>query len=172
MAMMELPSRMEVRNLDQHSPIIPADHTGKSSRPPPAPRCGVWGVLSKTQGCDVPGGPRGTCLPWAGSCGHSPLTVPGAAGKLVKHPQGAGASRGSWVHRSQVDFAGDDPESACWLCFPDDLGMARAASGLTDHDSRGRGSLRGAEIPTSATEGACGPLRNDHKAGVWVGRRG
>ena len=58
------------------------------------------------------------------------------------------------------------------VVLSDDLGTARAASGLTDHDSRGRGSLRGAEIPTSATEGTCGPLRNDHKAGAWVGRRG
>lgn len=57
----------------------------------------------------------------------------------MKHPQGGGASRGSWVHCSQVDFAEDDPESACWLCFPDDLGTARAANGLTDHDSQGRG---------------------------------
>ena len=45
MAMIEPPAarRMEVRNLDQHFPRIPTDHAGKSSHPPPAPRCG-WGA--------------------------------------------------------------------------------------------------------------------------------
>ena len=40
---------------------------------------------------------------------------------------------------------------------------------LTDHHFLGH--LRGAEIPTSTTEGALGPLRNNDKVGVWVGRR-
>lgn len=77
----------------------------------------------------------------------------------------------SWVHHSWADFAGDDPESACSSCFPNDLGAPRAANGLTDSDSgRVGANLRGAEVPTSAMEGARGPLRNTTKlAHGWVG---
>lgn len=114
---------------------------GESFPNPEAMTCQEWGAR----------------LPWAGGCGHSPLTAPGAAGKLVKHPQGGGASRGSWVHRSQADFAGDNQESACWLCFPDDLGTARAASGLTDHDSWSRG------VPQRGWDPHLG-----HRGGVWA----
>lgn len=164
MARMEPPAarRMEVRNLDQHFPRIPTDHAGKSSHPPPAPRCGVCGAHSKPRGCDVPGGPGGSRLPWAGGFGRCPLTAPGAAGKLVKHPQGVGGA-GKASRRQQNDpeslSGSGGPPSGMQTPGPTAAGQtlqemtqnppvccafpvidtARAANGLTDRDSRWRG---------------------------------
>ena len=141
-------------------------------------------------------GPGGSHLPWAGGCGRCPLTAPGTAGKLVKHPQVVGVRGGRASRRQQnnpesLSGSGGPPSGMqipgsttagqtlqemtrnppVHLCFPSDLGTPRAAKGLTDSDSgRVGANLRGAEVPTSATEGAWGPLRNTTKlAHGWVG---
>ena len=144
----------------------------------------------------MPGGPGGVAPPVGRGLRALSSDSPGHCREAGEAPSGCGGAGGqsfqtateqpreperirrtaigdadSWVHHSWADFAGDDPESACSLCFPNDLGTPRAAKGLTDSDSgRVGANLRGAEVPTSATEGAWGPLRNTTKlAHGWVG---
>ena len=109
----------------------------------------------------MPGGPGGLHLPWAGGFGRCPLTAPGAAVKLVKHPQGVGGA-GKASRRQQNDpeslsgsgllsgmqtpgptVAGQtlqemtqNPPVRCAFPVTD---TARAANGLTDRNSRWRG---------------------------------
>lgn len=170
---------------DQRFPRSPTDHTRQSSCPSPASFL-AWGtpypeavILQEGQG--------GSVRPQAGDCGAHPMTAPA----LLGGSRGGALSedcRAAWSPSAdqrnllgiQVPgsiatgqtFLGDHLDAAFSVCFPKESGTARAGSEPSAERTQAGslGDLTEAEIPASvATNGALAPLRNNYKAGVWVG---